>query len=40
MWIYVKNCIFMLKDTKELPATTLSYRKRDKMGDFADIKYL
>ena len=29
----------MLKDTKELPATTLSSRKRDKMGDFADIKY-
>ena len=29
----------MLKDTKELPTTTLSSRKRDKMGDFADTKH-
>ena len=29
----------MLKDTKELPTTTLYSRKRDKMGDFADIKH-
>ena len=29
----------MLKDTKELPTTTLYSRKRDKMGDFADIIY-